>query len=105
MVTIGGKQVELKYTFNSFLYMEDLDVSTFELFESKPFKMIPVMRMLLTGAVNNDPNEFFNQREIQSFLESEIKSGNFVKLFEELTTLLQDSDFFKSLQVTETTTE
>lgn len=103
MATIGGREVEFKFTFNSFLYMEDLDLTVFEQFETKPLKMIPVTKMLVTGAANNDPQKFFNQKDITEYIESQIKEGKFSELFEHLVKLLQDSDFFKSLQMNEPT--
>ena len=40
VITVGGKDYEVKYTFNSFQYMEDFDIEAFEQAEKKPFKLI-----------------------------------------------------------------
>lgn len=100
VVVIKNKEVDLKFTFNSFKYMEDFDLSAIETIEAKPFKIIPLLETLLLGAVNCDPKQKFTVIDVQNFIEIFVEEGSITDLLEELMTLLQDSRFFKSLQKT-----
>ena len=99
-VTIKGKEYDLKYTFNSFKYMQDLDVSVFEEIEKKPFLIAPVVETLLFGAVNHNAKQKVKQDDLIDFLDEFISDENnsLVELLESLMELLQKSGFFKSLQ-------
>lgn len=92
---------ELKFTFNSFKFMEDLDFSVLEEKEiqTKPFKIVPVLETLMYGAVNSNPKIVVSIDDVQVFLEEFISNdGDIVELFTDLMETLQDSSFFKSLQ-------
>lgn len=97
-VTIGKKEYELKYTFNSFRYMEEFDVGELQMMERKPFKMIPLLRILLHGAVNHNPKQKVSMDSVDAFLEEYGETGDIGNLLEELINLLEESNFFKSLQ-------
>lgn len=95
---IRGQEVEVKFTFNSFKYMEDFDLSVMEEIETKPFKLIPVVETLLVGALNNNPKVKYTPAIISEFLEEYVVENSIGDLLEELMVLLQESNFFKSLQ-------
>ena len=97
-IKIKNKEVELKFTFNSFKFMENFDIKAVEEIESKPFKIIPMLEVLLLGALNNNPKVKVSIVDVQEFIEGYIEDGSITELMEELMTLLQDSSFFKSLQ-------
>lgn len=97
-VEFKGKELELKYTFNSFRYMEDFDLSELEELETKPFKMIKVSQSLLSGALNYDPKRFYDDNKVLEILENEVENGDIMQLLENLVELLQNSSFFKNLQ-------
>lgn len=97
-IILDNETVELKYTFNSFKYMEDFDVSELDVLERKPFKIASVSTLLLRGALNNNPDKFYDDRVINDYLETQLVNGKLVDLLEKLIELLQESDFFKSLQ-------
>ena len=101
VIKIGKKDYELKFTFNSFNYMQEFDLTALNDIETKPFKMIPVVTMLLMGAVNNSPKNTVSTDDVYTFLEEYIKENSLAELLETLIGLLEDSDFFKSLQKTE----
>lgn len=98
IVKIGKRDVELNFTFNSFKYMEDFDISAFAEAETKPFKILGMIQMLLMGAVNNNPKVKISEEEVQEYLENLIEEGQLSDLLEALMKLLEDSSFFKSLQ-------
>ena len=96
-IKIGGKNVMLKYTFNSFKYMEELDLSVMNELENKPFKILSLAEILLMGAVNHDPRNIVTIDMVQEHLEAVIVEGKLVDLVSDLMKILEDSDFFKSL--------
>lgn len=98
LVKIKNKEVELKYSFNSFRFMEDFDISKFDELESKPFKIIPLATMMLMGALNHNPKTIYSLRDVTEFLEEYVIENSISDLLEELMKLLEDSNFFKSLQ-------
>ena len=104
-IEIQGKQVELKYSFNSFKYMAELNLSELSELEEKPFKVIPITEQLLFGAVNNNPSVIITVDSVQTYLEGVLEKGELFDLVEQLIELLQASDFFKSLQVTKKPTK
>lgn len=101
-ITVGGKEYEVKYTFNSFQYMEDFDVEVFEQAEKKPFKLISTANILLLGGLNHDPKVRYKDATVSVILQDFVKEGgSLAKLMEDMILELQESDFFKSLQATE----
>ena len=101
-ITIKNKEVTLKYTFNSFNYMEDLDFGELDVIQTKPFKIIKVLRTLLLGAVNSDPKVAFSEMDVMEYIENftadETSEETLVDLTKNLIDLLQESNFFKNLQ-------
>lgn len=93
-----GEELKLKYTFNSFRYMEDLNLSDLDNLDEKPFKMFTVAEMLLTGALNHDPREVYDNITVSEIFDAEAEDGNLMELFEFLLMELQESSFFKNLQ-------
>ena len=101
VIKIKGKDQELKYTFNSFKYMQEFSPSEFEKIEKSPFKIIPLIEMLMMGALNSNPRIKFKEEDVQDFLEAYAVDNNVSTLLTDLMSLLEDSSFFKSLQKTE----
>lgn len=97
-IKIKDKDVELKYTFNSFNYMVELDLGALAELESKPFKIVPTIRLLLLGALNHNNKVKYPMNVVDEFLEDFIIEGSVGDLLEDLMKLLEESDFFKSLQ-------
>lgn len=99
---IKNKEVELKFTYNSFRYMQDFDLSMASDLETKPFKVFPLVETLLFGAVNSNPKVRFSLEDVQTSLEdvltSEDNEVSLNELVETLMKLLETSSFFKSLQ-------
>lgn len=99
-VTINNKEYELKFTFNSFKYMQDLDLSSLEEMEKKPFMIAPLIETLLMGAVNHNAKMKVKEEDIVAYLDEFVAGdeNSLVDFLEELISLLQTSSFFKSLQ-------
>lgn len=95
---IKGKDVEVKFTFNSFKYMQDFDLSVLGNLESQPFMTIPVVEKLLLGGLNWNKAERYSLNEIDVALEEFIEDGDLGALIEGLMEELQASPFFKALQ-------
>jgi hypothetical protein len=100
VVKIKDRDIELKYSFNSFKYMEDLDLSVLQEAETKPLKLVRFVEILATGAINNNPKVVVGVQDIQDFLEEESEKGTLGELLGKLIELLQASSFFQSLQGT-----
>lgn len=98
VVNIKGKDVELKYTFNSFKYMRDLNMGAINDIENKPFEVVPMLVTMVLGAVNNDRKVKFTEEEVEEFIDEYIEEGSISEFINELMVLLQESSFFKSLQ-------
>lgn len=101
-ITIKAKEVELKFTFNSFKYLEDFNISELADIESHPFKSIRLTEELLFGAVNHDRKSKYTREDVASFLEEYSETASMFDLLTELMGLLEDSSFFKNLQETST---
>lgn len=100
-IKIEGKEVELKFTYNSFRYMEDLDLGDIGKLETNPFKLIRINEILLLGALNNDPKKQYKFEVVQEYLEGCMEDGTLLKISEDLMGLLEKSSFFQNLQVEE----
>lgn len=98
VITIGGKEVELKYTYHSFRYMEELDIEELMSLDKKPFKLIRISENLLLGAVNNDPKQVIKYEDVSKYIQNEFENGNINDLLESLMVLLEESSFFQNLQ-------
>lgn len=97
-VNINGTPYEIKYSFNSFKYMADLDFSSMEDLQSKPFMIFPIMEMLLMGGLNHNPKVRFSIEQVDAYIESYVEDSPINELMEGLFAVLQDSGFFKNLQ-------
>lgn len=99
-LTIGGKKYELKYTFHSFKYMEELDMSAMQEMDKKPFKLVGVLSIMLCGALNHDrKKKTYNIEDCEELIAKYVdEDGSLMELFTNLTGLLESSGFFKSLQ-------
>lgn len=93
--------LKLEYSFNSFKFMEELNMEDLSELDIKPFKMIGIAEILLTGALNHNPKVIYNEVMINDILVNITNEGKLVELLEHLIDKLQESSFFKSLQKTE----
>jgi hypothetical protein len=100
MINIKGKELEIKFTYNSMRYMQDFDVTSFGEIESKPFKAIGLLKELMFAGMNHNPKVVVGEIEIDGYIESSIEEGKFQELMEEVINKLNESDFFQSLQKT-----
>lgn len=100
VINFNGEDRELKYTYNSFKYMENFDTSELANLGEKPFKLLGITQTLLTGAINHNPRVVVPQRDIEKHIELEMNSGGLMQLLTDLMLLLEDSSFFKNLQAT-----
>lgn len=99
IIKIGEREIEPSYSFNSFKYMGDFDVSELTEIEKKPFKLLSILEIMLMGAVNNDPRVRISVEEVQSYIEENIAEEGFItELLGFLMGKLEDSSFFKALQ-------
>lgn len=105
IIEIDGKKVELKYTYNSFRYMEDLNVADIGNLEKNPFKVIKINEILLLGALNHNPKEVFGRDVVSKYLEDRMDDGTFFEVSEKLMELLEKSSFFQNLQGEQTEEE
>ena len=94
----NGKEYDLKFTYNSFRYMQDLDFGELETIDSKPFRILGFTEELLLGAINSDPKRKVGIVEVSNIVEAKMEEGKLVELMERLIKLLEDSSFFKNLQ-------
>lgn len=97
-INYKGEDLELKFTFNSFRYLEDFDVQDLEDVQHKIFKMFSISRQLLMAALNKEPSRKFTFADVDAILEPHAEDGSIVEIFGGLSELLVDSGFFKSLQ-------
>lgn len=98
LINIKGKEKELKFTFNSFRYMQGFNLKELDEIETQPFKIINVVETLLVGALNCDQKEKFSLMDADAFLEEYIEENSLPELLDNLMSELQASSFFKSLQ-------
>lgn len=93
-----GKELKLMFTFNSFMYMQELDLQELETLEATPFKILGVTQTLMRGALNYDPRNKFNNEDVVDIIEKVMDDGELMELLEFLLEELQKSSFFKNLQ-------
>lgn len=98
LIKVGEKEYNLKFSYTSFLYMEDFNIKDLEKIEDNPFRMLGIVRQLMFGALNNNPKEVFKGEDIDIILETLMEEMNIVDLLTQLIKLLEESSFFKSLQ-------
>lgn len=98
LINIKGKEKELKFTFNSFRFMQNFNLGELDEMEKNPFKIINIVETLMVGALNNDPKDKYSLADVDTFLEWYMEDNSLPELLENLMSLLQESSFFKSLQ-------
>lgn len=99
---VNDQEYLLKYSFNSMRYLEDFDVKNFDKLESKPFLVASIVLDMLYAALNNNPKIFYSKDTVSELLDSYILEKNSIMdLMNDLSTILEESDFFKGLQVKE----
>lgn len=97
-VEFGKKKVELKFTFNSFKYMQDFDLGSLMELDNKPFKIIDIAGQLLLGAANNNKSVKVAPIEVDRYLETAFEEDTIAELVNYLVNELENSSFFKGLQ-------
>ena len=99
-IKIGEVDVELRYTFNSFKYMKELDISDMNNLDKKPFKIFNVLSELFYGAVNHNPNVSVSREESDTLLQDYLSSDdcNIGEFSNKMVEMLLENDFFKQLQ-------
>lgn len=97
-IKIKGKVRDLKYSFNSFRYMEDFNIEEVNTLDRTPFKIARITETMFRGALNHNPKDLVSDEDILKTLEKLSDEGELVKLFEHLSELLEKSAFFQSLQ-------
>jgi hypothetical protein len=97
-INFKGKEIELKFTFNSFKYMENFKPNDFLEMETNPFKIASVLETLLLGGFNHSPKTKYTEVEIQEYLETFAEDGDVSELLTSLMQELEKSNFFKALQ-------
>lgn len=100
IIKIGKKEVDLQYTFNSFKYMQEFDINALVEAETKPFKILGILEIMLMGALNSNPKIKISEIEVQNYIENSTEDGAISDLLEILMDKLQKSTFFKMLQKT-----
>lgn len=104
-IKLYGKEHEMKFSFNSFKYMKEFNFKDLETLEDNPFKLATMLQTLLVGALNSNPRIKVPEEQVVSYLEEFSKDGDLSDLLSELLDILQESNFFKSLQKTAPETE
>lgn len=98
-IEINGIIHNAQFTFNSFKYMENFNLADLKTIEDTPFKVVPFLENLLMGALNSNPRTRVALADVDDYLDNLIESGGSLSdLMDELLNLLEESNFFKSLQ-------
>ena len=99
-IKIGDVDVELKYTFNSFKYMREFEISDMNNLDKKPFKIFNALSELFYGAVNHNPSVVVSKEESDTMLQDYLSSDdcNIGEFSNKLVEMLLENDFFKQLQ-------
>lgn len=99
-INYKGKDVEIKFNYQSFKHMGDIDFGELEDLDRKPFKMFQVTAQLLYGALKSSKKRNVTMDDIDKILEDYTESDDksVPELFSELMKELENSGFFKSLQ-------
>lgn len=90
----------IKYTFNSFKFMENLDFSELANLERTPFKIIGILEILLMGGLNHDRKVKYTIDIVAEIVEDTMDNGDISELLGDLMVELEKSSFFKNLQKT-----
>ena len=98
IIKCEGKEVELKFTYNSFRYMEDFKISDLESVNENVFKIARLTQEMLLGAMNCEPLKKYTVKQVDSLMREYDENGELIELFSDLSELLSDSSFFKGLR-------
>lgn len=99
ILKIADRDYEFKFTFNSFKYIEDFDVTVLNTIDQTPFKIVGITEQLFYGALNHDRKVKYAPLTAGELMEVYLDEGNSItELFELLMLELEESDFFKNLQ-------
>lgn len=91
----------VQFTFNSFRYMEDIEISSN--IDQFPFKAITYATKLLLGGLNWNPKKIYDLEDAQNILEDYLnynKDGTIETILTSLLKELESSNFFKKSQNT-----
>lgn len=94
-IKIGKENYKLDFTFNSFKFIEDLDLSTD--FSKTPFKFFSTLSDLFYGAINCKRDKYIEREKSDELLEKYIETVDPVDLFNDLVELISENHFFKKL--------
>lgn len=98
IVKFKEKEYTGKFTFNSFLYLEDFDMAEMQEIQTKPFKALKICKELLFASLNYTPNKKVPMDVVTDIIEDTLENGDITQLLIDLTNELEDSNFFKNLQ-------
>lgn len=96
-IKIAGKTKELRFSYNSFKYLEDFDISVVEDMEKKPFKLMRLTKELLFAACNHEKKDYIDMTFVEAYVENSFNERKLSGFFEELFSLLTESPFFPEL--------
>lgn len=105
IIKVEDKDVNLKYTYNSFKYMEDFNVQDIGRIETNPFKVVRINEILLLGALNHNPKNVYGIDVVSQYLSDRMDDGTLFETSEKLMNLLEKSSFFQNLQAEEVVEE
>ena len=101
-IVMNGTTREVKFTYNSFKYLEEFSFKEIGELEDKPFKLIAIVRQLLIGGLNHDPKILVRPIEVDKYVEEITEDGTIAEMLEPIIKELENSGFFKALQSKET---
>lgn len=102
-IKVKDKDYNLKFTFNSFKHMKNVEYPNISLDNDKniikPFAMVEFISDLFYGAMNCYVDKPFTRTECDEILETYIENTDFNVFAQELIQELNDSGFFKNVAV------
>lgn len=96
-INYNGKQVEVKYTYNSFKFMREVDFAILNEIDRFPFKLFDLAESLLYGGLNHDRKVRYIADDVDAILEEVSEKGDLMEFVEGMIEELEKSGFFKSL--------
>ncbi len=101
-IKVSNKEYILKYTFNSFRYMEDICIS--DDLDNYPFRAFSIVEGMMLGALNWTPNKLFTKEDAQNIITEYLDQNEDITI-QDLMMMLQEeihsSNFFKSTPTTQ----
>lgn len=98
---INGKELLLKYTYNSFRHMDEFSLVDVKNSETNPTMIFKITEILLYGALNNSRKQYYSRDFVMDYLESKVDNGDEEEIFDLAQTLMEmlsETSFFKRLQ-------